>query len=250
MTALQKMPEAEVPSVQAEPTSLMEVLARAARDPAVDVAKMQALLNMQQGLEARDAKREFAQAMNEVQKKIRPVIADANNPQTRSKYATYEQLDHFLRPIYTEHGFSISFGTGDTDKSEVVRVTAMLRHSSGHEEPYHIDMPADGKGAKGGDVMTKTHAAGSAMSYGKRYLFIAMFNIPVRGEDDDGNRAGATGTINADQKTVLIDLMKETGADTTKFLEYMGVEFLDDIPSKDFGKARNALQAKKKQAQK
>jgi hypothetical protein len=31
-------------------------------------------------------------------------------------------------------------------------------------------MPGDGKGAKGGDVMTKTHATGAALSYGQRYL--------------------------------------------------------------------------------
>lgn len=50
-------------------------------------------------------------------------------------------------------------------------------------------MPADGKGAKGGDVMTKTHAAGSAMSYGQRYLLKMIFNLAV-GDDDDGQKAG------------------------------------------------------------
>jgi hypothetical protein len=51
-------------------------------------------------------------------------------------------------------------------------------------------MPADGKGAKGGDVMTRTHAAGSAFSYGQRYLLKLIFNIAT-GEDDDGNAASA-----------------------------------------------------------
>ena len=51
-------------------------------------------------------------------------------------------------------------------------------------------MPADGKGAQGRDVMTRTHATGSAVSYGRRYLLLMIFNIAVGGEDDDGNAAG------------------------------------------------------------
>jgi hypothetical protein len=40
--------------------------------------------------------------------------------------------------------------------------------------------------------MTRTHATGSAFSYGKRYLLIGMFNLAI-GDDDDGNAAGRRG---------------------------------------------------------
>ena len=50
-------------------------------------------------------------------------------------------------------------------------------------------MPSDGKGAKGGDVMTKTHATGAAMSYGMRYLLKFIFNVAVGEDDTDGNGA-------------------------------------------------------------
>jgi len=245
MNAIQKMPEQQAVTNAPEGDPMMALITRAASDPAFDVSKMQALLDMKQSLEAREAEREFSGAMNEVQKEIRPVITDASNPQTKSKYATYEHLDHFLRPIYTKHGFSISFGTGEIDKPEFVRVTAKLRHAGGHSEPYHIDMPADGKGAKGGDVMTKTHATGSAMSYGKRYLLIAMFNIPVRGDDDDGNRAGAL-PISSDQKEKLIERMKALNVDTVAFLKYLRVAALDDLPETRFDHAMKALDKKAK----
>jgi hypothetical protein len=48
-------------------------------------------------------------------------------------------------------------------------------------------MPTDGKGAKGGDVMTKTHAAGAGMQYGMRYLLKGIFNVAIGEEDKDGN---------------------------------------------------------------
>jgi hypothetical protein len=50
-------------------------------------------------------------------------------------------------------------------------------------------MPVDGKGAKGNDVMTKTHAFGSGASYGMRYLLKMIFNVAVGEDDDDGNGA-------------------------------------------------------------
>ena len=67
---------------------------------------------------------------------------------------------------------------------------AFLSHERGYKRTFHIDMPADGKGAQGRDVMTRTHATGSAVSYGRRYLLLMIFNIAVGGEDDDGNAAG------------------------------------------------------------
>ena len=44
---------------------------------------------------------------------MRAIAADANNPQTRSRYASYFALDNAVRPIYTKHGFSLTFDTGD-----------------------------------------------------------------------------------------------------------------------------------------
>jgi hypothetical protein len=94
--------------------------------------------------------------------------------------------DRALRPIYTKHGFSLSFDTADGAPADHVRVVCRSRTATATSEPPHLDMPADGKGAKGGDVMTKTHAIGAAVTYGKRYLLGMIFNIAV-GEDDDGN---------------------------------------------------------------
>lgn len=69
----------------------------------------------------------------------------------------------------------------------MVRVLCYVAHAQGHSRTYHIDMPADGKGAKGGDVMTKTHAVGAGASYGMRYLLKMIFNVAVGEDDADGN---------------------------------------------------------------
>jgi hypothetical protein len=144
------------------------------------------LAKLQREMIEYDAKVAFNDAMQRAQHRMKRIGADATNPQTKSKYASYAKLDGALRPIYSEEGFSLSFNTADSPLPDHVRVLCDASRG-GYEKPYQIDMPNDGKGAKGGDVMTKTHATGSAVSYGMRYLLKMIFNVAVGETDDDGN---------------------------------------------------------------
>lgn len=136
----------------------------------------------------------FNTALARVQAKARRVKANAENSQTRSRYANFAALDKELRPLYIDEGLALSFDTAEIDKPDTVRVVCDVS-LGGYSRRYHIDMPADGKGAKGNDVMTKTHATGSAISYGKRYLLLMIFNLSVGENDDDGNNAGGMGKL-------------------------------------------------------
>jgi hypothetical protein len=188
MTLLPKGDAALAPVAEPSDLTLFE---RMARDPSVDVDKFERLMAMRERMTARFAKEQFNAAMSAAQKQMRAVGADAYNPQTKSRYASYEALDAALRPLYTEQGFGLSFNTEDCPLPEHVRVACEVSHAGGHSQPYHIDMPADGKGAKGGDVMTRTHATGAAVAYGMRYLLKMIFNVAVGDQDDDGNSASA-----------------------------------------------------------
>lgn len=176
-----------------EPTSILNIIDRASRDPSVDVDKLDRLLQMQERVQNRQAQVEYDNAMAAAQAGMEPVRTNKSNSQTRSRYATYAALDKALRPIYSENGFSLSFDTDEGAPDGHVRIVCVVAHKGGHRERKHIDMPADGKGAQGASVMTKTHATGSAVTYGKRYLLGMIFNIAV-GDDDDGNKAGRGGT--------------------------------------------------------
>lgn len=170
--------------------NLIHVIAAAARDPNVDIDKMERLWAMHERLKGRADEEAFNAAMNKAQGEMGRVAVDAANAQTRSVYATYGQLDKAVRPIYTKHGFSISFNEGDGAPEGHARILAYVSHSAGHTRAYKADIPNDGKGAKGGDVMTKTHATGAAHSYGRRYLLKDIFNIAIGEEDNDGNGEG------------------------------------------------------------
>src|SRR3990167_516713 len=228
---------------QTQLAAVIAAVTRAAADPSVDVTKMQAILDMQERILNRNAEAEFNAAMTAAQLGVGRVSTDATNPQTRSKYASYAQLDRAVRPVYTQHGFALSFDTGDAPEAEYVRVLCHVSHRGGHTRTYHADMPADGKGAKGGDVMTKTHATGSAMSYGMRYLLKMIFNVAIGEDDNDGN--GVKPVITDKQAADLQALMDEVGADPVKFLKFMGVESVDDIAATDYDKAVKALERKR-----
>ncbi len=173
-------------SVQA--TNLIQVIERAAVNPDVDIDKMERLLQMKERLDAKAAEQEFSIAMAESQKEMSPIAKDADGES--NKYASYAAIDRVLRPIYTKNGFALSFGTEDGAPELEVRVVCYVSHIAGHTRKVHIDIPADGKGPKGGAVMTRTHATGSAATYGMRYLLKMIFNVAVGEADDDGNGAG------------------------------------------------------------
>jgi hypothetical protein len=235
----------QIPATQ----SLINVLSRAMSDPSIDVEKVERYAALYERAIAREDEIAFNEAMRAAQEEMRPIAADANNPQTKSKYATYAALDAKVRPIYSKHGFSLSFYSGEGAPEGSIRIVCKVARGGHTERPY-IDMPADGKGAKGDDVMTKTHATGAGVTYGRRYLLGMIFNLVV-GEDNDGNDA-STGParISADQVTDLVSLIQDVGGARheelkASLLKYFGFQNLADIPATEFRRAVAAINKKR-----
>lgn len=235
--------QAPMPAVT-EVTALIQAIERAAVNPAVDVDKMERLFALQERMLARNAEAQFNAALTAAQSEMGRISADATNPQTRSKYATYGKLDSVLRPIYTKHGFSLSFDEGTATKPDHVMVVCYVAHTSGHSRRYQKEMPADGKGAKGGDVMTKTHASGAAMSYGMRYLLKGIFNVAIGEEDNDGNSTDRSLYIDSKQAEELKAKIKKVGANEAQFMKFLKVDKLADLPAKKYAAAMQALEDK------
>lgn len=166
--------------------SLLSVIERAARDPSVDIDKMERLIEMQERVQARHAKVAFAEALAELQPKL-PVISERgkilnSSKQVQSTYAYWEDVNEAIRPVLYDHGFALSFKTGRSNQN--ITVTGILSHRLGHSEETTIELPADGSGSK-----NAVQAVASSTSYGKRYTAFALLNITSKGEDDDGATA-------------------------------------------------------------
>lgn len=236
------------PIASTDAATVMQVIERAARDPSVDMDKLERLLQLRERITASNAESAFNVALNACQAAVGRIAADAVNPQTRSNYASYAKLDKILRPIYTANGLSLSFDEGDSPKPEHVRVLCHVSHSQGHTRTYHKDMPADGKGAKGGDVMTKTHASGAAQSYGMRYLLKGIFNIAIGEDDNDGNETGNREVITASQVADLEAMLTEVNANKANFLKYINADSLESILAVNFASVVKTIEAKRRSA--
>ncbi len=229
-----------------EPVSMLSIIATMATRNDVDVDKLERLLAMKERQDAKDAERIFNIALGKAQGAIRTIGKDKTNSQTHSTYATYDKLDQAIRPVYIEHGFSLSFNTEPATRENEVRVVCYVSHEDGHTRTYTLDMPADGKGAKGNDVMTKTHAVGSATSYGRRYLLQMIFNIPLGDQDDDGNKASGHVAISFEQETTLRDMLEATSSSEPQFCRFLKIASLDQLRADRFEVALAELKAKAK----
>ena len=175
-------------AIALSPMNLLSVALQ--NNAAIDV--IERLAALQEKAMLRDAEIQFNDALSRAQAEIKRVAPDLQNPQTSSKYASYAAIDRVVRPIYTREGMSLSFSHGDCPKADHVRVLCFVSLGA-YTRNYQIDMPSDGKGAKGGDVMTKTHATAAADSYAKRYLIKDIFNVAIGEADTDGNTQPSSG---------------------------------------------------------
>lgn len=250
MSAIVKQQEHQIEAVQpaSESAAIFQIIERAARDPNVDIDKMQRLMEMREREMARLAQVEFNKAMKAAQAEMPQVARDADNDQTKSRYARYETISEAIQPIITKHGFSLTFSEGTPEKDNHIRVLCEVMHDAGHVKQYHADIPFDNVGMKGNANKTNTHAYGSTKSYGKRYLKCDIFDVALKNEDDDGNSSGRSvpqERINEEQLQTLRTLIEETQSDIAKFCQLGKIEALPDMLSRDYEPAVRLLNEKK-----
>lgn len=236
---------AQQPQENAAAGSLLNFVAMAVSDPNVDVNKLEALLRMQRDIVGDEAVRLFNSALHGAQMEMPRVGKNGRITlkQGSIPFATWEDVDHALRPILRKFGFSVSFNM-DTNPTGGFIIRGTLTHTAGHAKEYAMPLPNDA-----GPGRNALQAAGSTLSYGKRYLAEMMFNIVREGQDDDGKRGGDGEFITDEQKAELVELMAEKGADTKRFLDFWQIATIEDLPARDFDRARTMVLAKKKEPQ-
>jgi len=171
-------------------TGLQAALQQALMLPEQGVERLERMWEMHKDMQNREAAREYATAMQRAQSSMPNIAKRGKNKQTNSQYALLEDINQAITPVYTREGFSLSFGTVTSDLQGHVGIVCDVLHTGGHSRTYHYDAPIDDVGIKGEKNKTSTHGRGSAISYGRRYLILMIFNLTIGGEDDDGNGAG------------------------------------------------------------
>ena len=188
-----------------EGAAMIAVIEKAALNPEVDIAKMEALLNMQERILDRTAKQAFDAAYAEMKPHLPIVIKNKANTQTSSKYATLDTINKTLDPILAEYGFASSTPIqAQTEKD--VTILAKITHRDGHTDSSPLTMPLDGAGIKGNVNKTGPHALASSIMYARRVALCALLNIST-GDDVDGNNTTVKVVTSVQAEAITTALM-------------------------------------------
>lgn len=213
-----------------------------------DMAMLEKLMSLQERWEANEARKAYVAAMSEF--KSEPLTLEKNKQvafdSTKYSHATLDQVCDVVGPALSRHGLSHRWDI-EQREHDVISVSCVITHAMGHSERVTLSAKPDASGKK-----NAIQAIGSAVSYLSRYTLIAATGLAARDMDDDGKKGGAGETISAEQKEILVDLIKETASDTRKLLAALYASppaSIDDLEATEFSFVRDAL-LKKKEAQK
>lgn len=199
----------------------------------VDPETLRQFMELQKTWNSDQALKAFNMAMNACESEMPAVVREKENGGTNKKYAPLEAVASVIKPVYTKHGFSLSFTEQAADESEsgeakkFVHIKGFLRHKDGHSADYETTLPMDGTGSGGrASAMNATQAKGSTLTYARRYLTCLIFNVAIKDEDRDGEFTAvrisedAIATLNG-----MIEACRNVGKDVDmkRFYKAVGV---------------------------
>jgi hypothetical protein len=232
----------QLPKVS-EAGALMSVIERMATMPDLDMDRVERLFQMHEKMLDRSAESLYNDAMARAQSEIQTVVVNRENSHTGSSYADISAIHKAAKPLWTQHGFSVSSGTFAASRDGYIGVRCEVMHSGGFKKQYQDEFPLDAAGAQGKVNKTTIQAMGSTMTYARRYMEIMIFDISV-GEDNDGNSMSET--ITPDQAAELKARLQKVQANVVAFLKYCGAKDVDSMTIKQHEKGKSMLDKKEK----
>jgi hypothetical protein len=241
------------------------ILARAAANPKVDPAKMQALREIMKDIRQERREEAFTRDFIALQADLPEIDKDGRitiNPKETARdqrqqvtpFSTFENIHRVCMPILRGHSFAM-WHEVDIGKDGVgVVVRSFLKHTGGHQTTSAIPLVLDTTGSK-----NNNQGAGSSISYGKRYNTIALLNIISKAPQDmdldgaakkDAEQEAANALINGSQAKELLKEINDSGIAPSRFLDKYGIKAAHELPARYFEEAKKALRNYKAQAEK
>ena len=175
------------------------------------------------------------------------LIAELKTPKGRKNsfakfnYRNVEDITQACKPLLEKHKLllNISDDLYDVDGRLFVKATAIISDGeTSLASTGYAELDSSRKG------MSMEQISGSASSYARKYALAGLLCLDAS-EDSDSHQARHTvQVITATQAKKLESLLTQTGSDKGKFLNWLGVDKVEDIPKIDFIKAKTVLENK------
>ena len=186
-----------------------------------------------------------------IYQRVLAVMAEVNFVQKEDKkvnnqytFVSHDAVTAKMHPQFVKHGIcvvpTVTRWNGDGNRTEAELDVAFI----------NADAPADRivVSSFGFGIDSQDKGPGKAMSYAYKYALLKLFALETGDDPERDNidhKKGSGNLITAEQKDTIIGWLQETDADIPKFLKYMKVKAVDEIPANKYGEAINALQAKR-----
>ena len=182
--------------------------------------------------------------LSDIQSKIN-VPKNQHNKFGGYNYRSLEDILMALKPLLATHGAAVTTQDELVLVGERYYVKATATLTWGAESVSCTGYAREAEERKGMDASQVT---GSTSSYARKYAMNGLFAIDdckdadATNAPDKGNgKPRATSVLSGDQAQQIKDIIKNKGVDEAKFLEYIGASAVDQIPTKDFNRAIDAL---------
>lgn len=244
MTDALEPAESGVPSM-----SMPRLMELAIREGKIDA--LERLVALDEHLSARRAAQEFAEAMSKFKETCPPVPRRAENSQfsvTRNgtkqarRYATLEDIEATVRGPLGSCGLSFRWGDAIV-QAGMLTLPCVVAHVGGHSVVSSVTLPLESRAG-----CSEAQKYGAVMTYAQRYSLIQVLGLTTCDEDVDGEAPrdpGLAGYVTPEQVIELEALLgQRPDGSRAKFLKYLGIEHMEEIPADRFASLKADLERK------
>ena len=226
----------------------LAIIERAARDPAIDIAKLEGLMQLRERMEDRRAKRAFDNAIALAKGEIPAIVKNravdfsTQKGRTNYRYEDFAAVASAVDPVLARHGLSYRFRTEQTGAK--LRVTCRISHADGYGEETTLEATNDESGNK-----NAIQAVGSAATYLQRYTLKLALGLAASNDDDAQSVVGAdAGLIDSDQLIQMQDLLRDTKSNLELFFLTIGATGFSDMTVPQWKVGMQKLREKQRRA--
>ena len=181
----------------------------------------------------------LAASLCKAQAEMGGAVKDSKNPFFKSDYADLTSVIKAIKEPFANHGLSYTqFPTNDDGR---IGVSTLLMHESGEYLEHSYTLPT---------TKADPQAAGSAITYARRYALQSIAGIPTADDDAESamirNNQSKNAVVSGDQAKEIKGLLAEHGVDVKVFLKHFKATSVDEMLAVHYSKAVAALNAKAK----
>jgi hypothetical protein len=179
----------------------------------------------------------LAASLCKAQAEMGGAVKDSKNPFFKSDYADLTSVIKAIKEPFANHGLSYTqFPTNDDGR---IGVSTLLMHESGEYLEHSYTLPT---------TKADPQAAGSAITYARRYALQSIAGIPTADDDAESamirNNQSKNAVVSGDQAKEIKGLIEEHKVDVKVFLKHFKATSVDEMLAVHYSKAVAALNAK------